>query len=90
MLESSELQTKRMHKVISACGGDIGKADLQFVPQLRICIREEDVQCSLIVYLEDADGELCSGLDLPVKLDKYKMQFAAGISKVTASRILES
>ena len=39
MLESSELQTKRMHKVISACGGDIGKADLQFVPQLRICIR---------------------------------------------------
>ncbi len=90
MLESPKQHTKRMHEVISACYGDISKADLQFVPQLYVCVREDSVQCSLIVYLKDADGELCCGLDLPVKLAEYKMQLAAGISEVIASRILES
>ncbi len=54
MLEEPEQHTKRMQEVISACGGDIGKADLQLVPQLYICVREDGIQCSLIVYLEDA------------------------------------
>lgn len=87
MAASPEKYTKRMHDVMSTCGGDISKADLQIVSQLRICIQEEDVQCSVIVYLEDTDGELCCDLSLPVSMEQYKTQMAACVAAVLCEKI---
>lgn len=87
VIRSPENHTKRMREIMSTCGCDIRKADLQLVPQLRIFIQEEDVQCSLIVYLEDADGELCCYLSLPVSMSAYKAQMAECVAAVLCDKI---
>lgn len=87
MAASPEKYTKRMREIMSTCDCDICKLDLRIVPQLRICIREEDMQCSMVVYLEDADGELCCDLSLPVSMEQYKTQMAACVAAVLCEKI---